>query len=34
MEAKAIAMMIAGILLLYGGLGLCVFIAWRHSKKS
>ena len=34
MEPKALAMMIFGFLLLYGGFGFCVFIAWRHGKKS
>lgn len=34
MEAKAIVMMIVGIILLYGGFAYCVGIALRHAKKS
>ena len=34
MEAKAIVMMIVGIILLYGGLAYCIGIALRHAKST
>jgi len=32
MNASAIIMMLFGFLLLYGGLGVCLYIAWRCHR--
>jgi len=33
MNVSAVAMMLFGILLLYGGLGVCLYVAWRCYRQ-